>query len=366
MAEMDYREIPDTLRPAHEPSTRERLLGCLLGGAVGDALGAPIEFLSLSEIRRRFGSRGLRDFGQAYGRVGAITDDTQMTMFTAEGLIRASNCQEDQGSVDTAVVLHRAYLRWLHTLGEPLPTSPDPLPLGGWLVEVGALHAARSPGNTCLSALRSGRMGRRNETINHSKGCGGIMRVAPVGFAPISADSFSLGCDSAAITHGHPTGYLAAGFFAMLIELLQHGTPLRKAIAASSERLRQEPSHEECLVAVERALSLAGDSTPTAEAIEELGQGWIAEEALSIALFCSLVSWTFENAVLLAVNHGGDSDSTGSLTGNIMGTLLGINAIPQRWVAQVELRAELERLGLDLYERFYGAAAPDHGRYPPW
>ena len=74
---------------AHDPGHSQRVAGCLLGGAVGDALGAPIEFMRLSEIRERFGPQGLREFAPAYGRLGAITDDTQMTLFTAEGLLRA-------------------------------------------------------------------------------------------------------------------------------------------------------------------------------------------------------------------------------------------------------------------------------------
>jgi ADP-ribosyl-[dinitrogen reductase] hydrolase len=68
------------------PSRSDHIAGCLLGRAVGDALGAPIEFLRLSEIRERFGLAGLTDYAPAYGKLGAITDDTQMTLFTAERL----------------------------------------------------------------------------------------------------------------------------------------------------------------------------------------------------------------------------------------------------------------------------------------
>jgi ADP-ribosyl-[dinitrogen reductase] hydrolase len=72
-----------------EPNRLDRIRGCLLGGAVGDALGAPVEFMSTDEIRAAFGPDGIEEFAFAYGRRGAVTDDTQMTLFTAEGLIRA-------------------------------------------------------------------------------------------------------------------------------------------------------------------------------------------------------------------------------------------------------------------------------------
>ena len=70
-------------------SSLDRYRACLLAGAIGDALGAPVEFLTRREILRDFGPEGIRDHAPAYGRMAAITDDTQMTLFTAEGLLRA-------------------------------------------------------------------------------------------------------------------------------------------------------------------------------------------------------------------------------------------------------------------------------------
>lgn len=102
-------------------SLEERFVGCLIGGAVGDALGAPVEFLSTAEIVARFGPQGIEELAEAYGRVGAITDDTQMSMFTAEGMIPAVRRAMAKGIWDTepAFVYH-AYRPWLKTQGEPL------------------------------------------------------------------------------------------------------------------------------------------------------------------------------------------------------------------------------------------------------
>lgn len=101
------------------PDLDSRIAGCRLGGAVGDALGAPVEFWSLARIRRQFGPGGIRDFVPAHGKVGAITDDTQMTLFTAEGLIRAHLSQTDSPATDRAAeCLHRADPRWLATQGD--------------------------------------------------------------------------------------------------------------------------------------------------------------------------------------------------------------------------------------------------------
>jgi len=92
-----------------------RIKACLLGGAIGDALGAPVEFDDLAKIRARFGPEGVTDFVPAYGREGAITDDTQMTLFTAEGVLRAHVRGVERGICHPPSVIHHAYLRWLLT-----------------------------------------------------------------------------------------------------------------------------------------------------------------------------------------------------------------------------------------------------------
>ena len=112
--------------------------------------------MSLSEIHARFGPEGIADYVTAYGRTGAITDDTQMTLFTAEGLIRADNRLRDRGICHPPTVVYHAYLRWLETQGQPVQ-YPYPEVRSGWLIDVPSLHSRRAPGNTCLAALRSGR-----------------------------------------------------------------------------------------------------------------------------------------------------------------------------------------------------------------
>lgn len=343
------------------PSREERVAGCLLAGAVGDALGAPVEFLSLSAIRQRFGPAGIRDLDKAYGRVGAITDDTQMTLFTAEGLLRARTIREEGGEEDPRPALHRAYLRWLKTQGDDVPPHLHGAP--GWLLELPELDDRRAPGNTCLSALRSGVMGTREHRINDSKGCGGVMRAAPAGLVG-SDDPFSLGCDVAAITHSHPAGFLSAGSLALLIDRILQGEGLEDAVAAAAARLKEEPEHEETSAAVEQAVELARSADPSPETVERLGGGWVGEEALSIALFCALVHpGDLEAAITMAANHSGDTDSTAAIAGNIMGALLGRSAIPERWLEPLELREEIEQLAADVVVR-YEDSAEWRKRYP--
>jgi len=170
--------------PKSKKSNLDKYAGCLLGGAVGDALGAPIEFMTLEQIRLKFGNAGLTDYAEAYGRKGAITDDTQMTMFTAEGLLRSLHRFNDRGICSPPAVIANAYLRWLITQGEKansiFSAGKDPSQ-DGFLIQIPELHARRAPGNSCLSALRATEIGSLKHPVNDSKGCGGVMRVAPIG-----------------------------------------------------------------------------------------------------------------------------------------------------------------------------------------
>lgn len=325
---------------------KERIRGCLLGGAVGDALGAPVEFDALSEIRSRYGPHGPEDMARAYGRVGAITDDTQMTMWTVEGLIRAWVRGMTKGICHVPSIVHQAYLRWLATQGDRSKHAMYPAQPDGWLVGVEDLHARRAPGSSCLSALESDRMGTPSEPINDSKGCGGVMRIAPVGF--FGREPFELGCEIAALTHGHPTGYLAAGYLADLVRRLSCGEDLRGAIRESQRVLARQARHQETTEAIDEAVALAADGRPSAEIIETMGGGWIAEEALAISLYCALITDDFEAAVRLAVTHSGDSDSTGAITGAILGARDGASVIPDRWLADLEMREALETLADDM------------------
>src|ERR1700748_47764 len=139
--------------------------GCLLGGAVGDALGAPVEFMSLEEIRVQFGPRGVTGLEDGTWPAGSITDDTQMTLFTAEGLLRAQVRGALKGIVHPPSVVDHAYARWLHTQGEQCPRWREN-PCDGWLVSLPELHARRAPGGTCLSALVAQQPGTVEQPLN--------------------------------------------------------------------------------------------------------------------------------------------------------------------------------------------------------
>lgn len=366
-------------------SDREAYLGkfqgCLIGGAVGDALGYPVEFMSSQSIKDTFGPEGIRGYWlEETGGTALFSDDTQMTLFTAAGLLEGDARAKLQGIAGAPEnYVNRAYLDWLHTQDRQYTDNPG----ASWLVAVDELYARRAPGNTCLSALYGGGGGSTRQPINDSKGCGGVMRVAPIGlfartgvwFGGIQQDTpaalrevVRAGAEAAALTHGHPLGYIPAGVLAAIVALAAFRDDL--TLEGIVELCVQElPSWFEgqrgaaCDMAsrLRRAMKLARGGESDHECVVRLGEGWVGDEALAIADFCCLRHpGSFDEAVIAAVNHGGDSDSTGAIAGNIMGAYLGIEAIGEQWTADLELRDLILEVARDLCD---GCLMSEHGSF---
>jgi ADP-ribosylglycohydrolase len=325
-------DVPDPPVVLPWETERERVRGCLVGGAVGDALGGVIEFLPRREIVQRHGPAGLTTMVS-----NLITDDTQMTLFTAQGLVDASPGAEVRS-------VHQAYLDWLGT-----QTLPAPPAGAAGLVAEPWLYARRAPGNACLSGLQHTGNGPVNP---QSKGCGTVMRSAPFGLAGLGPQrAFDLAADCARITHGHPAAAASAGAFAAIVDSLLSGADLQAAVGVAFDLLERVPSSGETVVALRAAVQLAEQGEPSADRVESLGKGWVAEEALAIAVYCALVAEHAWEGLLLAVNHSGDSDSTGSICGNLLGAERGPQEIPLAWRSQVEGLPTIMALADKLFDR---------------
>jgi ADP-ribosylglycohydrolase len=244
------------------------------------------------------------------------------------------------GTSDAAApYVWRAYLDWHETQDDPANR--------------------RGPGTTCLSALGCGVMGTALKPVNDSKGCGTIMRIAPCALLyPDDPHHWASVCG--AMTHGHDTGHVAGAAFAQILHRVLLGEALEAAIRATLGVLSEagQEAHETRDV-LRQVLDAHEDDVPLPVRIVQIGveplvarhgRGWVAEEALAIALSCALVHPNdFSAAVLSAVNITGDSDSTGSVTGALMGAMLGLDAIPPAWRERVEDSGMLAGLADELY-----------------
>ena len=320
---------------------------CLKGGAIGDALGWPVEFKPLSSIKNQFGPKGIQDLQVSPSGIVEITDDTQMTMFTADGLIKSLRKKMNLEEFPDIKEVFNSYKLWLNTqLGASIPTNK------GWIASIKELYSSRAPGNTCLSSIIAGKPGSIKNPINNSAGCGGVMRVAPAGlmYKDNPKLAFQVGAECAALTHSNPRGYLPAGVLSEMIAHIVNGKNVEEALSETIKTLKTYKDHEPVLKLLNDAQQLAKSDVDPEIAIKKLGQGWVGDEAIAISTYCALKEPNdFKKAITMAVNHDGDSDSTGAILGNILGAHLGLEKIPEKWLQKVELTEELGQLAKDLF-----------------
>ena len=343
----------------------------MIGGAIGDALGYQIEF------DRDVKSRQVTKYA---AEPGIISDDTQMTLFTATSLLwnKTKLINNEVALLDSDAV-YLGYLDWYDTQknrenNEIISIIKDiwmRTQKGGsgesisWIKDIPELNKRRAPGNTCLISLRSGKMGTLKKPINNSKGCGGVMRIAPCGIlrdTPKAAGELAAECS--AITHGHLLGSYPSYMCAAMINLLlydivdlEESVLVALKLTVDNQSVFYEEAHKTSenhidifTNLINKAIDLSKQDLDDVEAITQLGTGFVAEEALAIAIYaCLKYQHSFEDAIICAVNHGGDSDSTGAIAGNILGTYLGFDNIPQYYVDNVELSNVILEIADDMH-----------------
>ncbi len=349
-----------------EKTQKDRIRGSLIGGAIGDALGYPVEFIdSYTGIQRRYGDAGItrldvrqwwKNEDNSTGKAW-ISDDTQMTLFTACGILNA----KEKGSAPIPSICE-AYIEWYYTqLGRRSKRFNE-----CWIGDIPELNQRRAPGNTCLTALSDIIAGKSPH--NNSKGCGGVMRIAPIPLYGLAKGRISnidalnrLAADTAELTHQHPLGFIPAVLISHLIYRLatdEHPEKetfkeyIREGLESTQRMFSNHAEEVEKFVSlVKKAILLSDISTDDVRTIEdELGGGWVAEETVAIAIYCTLTHFeNFEKAMIAAVNHAGDSDSTGAVTGNLLGATIGYDAIPQFYKDDLELHDVVLHIADDLY-----------------
>jgi ADP-ribosylglycohydrolase len=194
---------------------------------------------------------------------------------------------------------------------------------------------------------------------NDSKGAGAIMRVAPVALIVNHEGEedahrvFQLAKAVSWITHGHPSGYLSATAFAVVLHSVLWGQSLLIGIERSHKFLEREDESAETRNAIVRAMTCVDAHKPPELAIPLLGGAWVGEEALAVALYCAFSTSDFTSAVRMAVNHDGDSDTTGSLAGQLAGAPVGEEVIPILWLHRPEIREAIAEVASDLADFFH-------------
>jgi ADP-ribosylglycohydrolase/protein-tyrosine phosphatase len=290
-----------------------RCASSLLAGALGDAIGGPLEFIDHQTIERQFPAR-IRSL-LAGDAALEITDDTQMTLYTLAGLLDAPAPELRFAAVRTA------YLAWYAgQMQTALPSLPAAATWTRLLLSTPTVNKMQAPGQTCLSALAAGGNGTLAAPPNQSKGCGAVMRFAPFAWLAHSAgEAAALSEQTALITHGHTLGYQPAGLAA---SLLWHRLHDAKSLADTLRNMLADRRGIDELLGdlLQWAVEFGDKASAPRRHPQLLGEGWIGEEALAIAL-CHAIRGeanAIELSTLLwdAAAHDGDSDSTAAIAGN--------------------------------------------------
>lgn len=294
--------------------------GTIFGLAIGDALGYPTEFMSQNRIKAEFGSEGIQDFPKT---PALFTDDTQMSIAIAEALVKSGHLDLDA----IMAAIKNEFIKWLN--------SPE---------------NNRSPGNACLAGVSEMERGMHwsESGVADSKGCGSAMRVAPIGyFYQHNPDKLKQVAKASGLcTHGHRTAVAASVGAAYLIKLaldgVDPGNMISEVLSFTSGMSRE---FDAAISKIPECLEWPNEE----EALKYLGEGWIGEEAVALALYCFLKHPDdYKNTVLRGANTNGDSDSIACIGGGISGAYLGVGGIPDRWIQYIEKTKDLEDIAIRL------------------
>lgn len=297
----------------------DRSAGLLFGLALADALGAPVEFLSLREIKATYGAAGI----QEPPAPALYTDDTQMALALCEGILDAGLEAATEAQMQR---IGSQFVEWRH--------SPE---------------NNRAPGATCMNGIGRYETGIpwHKSGILNSKGSGTAMRVAPLGYLyqHDEARLRELASASSLITHRHPTAIAASVAAAYAVKLALDNVPVSQfipRIMAFIDGMSDEM--DDAL----RRVGHVGAWADEEKALAHVGEGWTGEEAVALALYCVLrYPDNYVRCVRRAANTNGDSDTIACIAGGIMGARLGLDSIPLEWQNRCENRQYL----LDLAQR---------------
>ena len=299
--------------PAVISGIPDRVAGCLVGLAIGDALGAPLEFMARREVRRKF-PEGLRDMiPSALWDAGEYTDDTQMALLIAESLI------EEKGFV--ALDIARQFQYWAQT--------------------------AKDVGIQTRAVVNMARYGEDPEGCSSqyfadhadsSAGNGALMRCAPIAlfFLDSHNDLVKFSRASARLTHGDPKAQsscviLNSWIRGAILTAVRDGRTRALALLDASESL------------VWRKL----ESIETYQE-EEISSSGYTVHTLEAAAWSFLTTESFEEAVVRAANLGDDADTVAAVCGALAGAYYGYSAIPERWRMQLRDEHQIRQIALRL------------------
>ncbi|MDA1004542.1 MAG: ADP-ribosylglycohydrolase family protein [Chloroflexi bacterium] len=312
------------------PALQSRILGCVLGAAIGDAMGHPTEFIgSFDAIRRAYAPAGVTGYVKYWEREGLrfapYTDDTQMAEAVLRSLVTARDGQLSRDGAMTLIA--EAFVDWSEH------------PQGG--------H--RAPGNSCMAGCSALAGGAHWSLAGGATagGCGSVMRAYPFGVIfrddVVQAEAWAV--DHSKLTHRDPIAFAACAAMAVGVALTLQGADDDRVLAEMVDAASAHSAETGTMLA--EAIESARNGEPPESTLLRL-QGWAAHEAIAAAAYVIVRHpRDVRVAILEAANTPGDSDSIATLVGALLGARCGLESLPSGWVREVERSEELLELATE-------------------
>jgi ADP-ribosylglycohydrolase len=309
-----------------------KVLSALMGVCVGDALGVPVEFSRRAE-RIKSPVRGMTGYGTYSQPPGTWSDDSSLTLCLAESMCAGFSPE----------AIAESFCRWFRQAF----WTPH-----GEVFDIG--NATREAINRLLRGVPPLEAGGTREQSN---GNGSLMRILPVAFYHKTLELSSLiqrTHQVSRITHAHPRSQMACGIYISIAACLLRGLAPKQAYLEGGQNVREiysQPPYASELANFKRIFSGKLDELPEKEIQSD---GYVIS-TLEASLWCLLNSSSYAEAVLKAVNLGGDTDTTGAVTGGLAGIFYGFDSIPQEWVAQIARKDDIIELSSRLEAALYSS-----------
>ena len=334
--------------------------GCLLGLAVGDAMGYTVNSHTLAEIREDYGPNGLQGYDPVSGYAD-VTSYTQLAAFTANGLLYGITMGRSKGTMSPFInYIARSHWEWASSqqmMDRPARTAC-------WLFREKPICQRRCMDTRMKEIILRKQFRTPEEPGNSMATPTAITAAVGVGlfFDPreMEQEEFDrLGMEAIALTHGDPQAFLPGAFVTHLVSLALRDadSPMEALVEKTLEAFQQQFSHDysrhasQLCSLVKMALTLSRDRTiPAPEAMEKL-QCKTGAQVLAGALYALTAGEDdFDNSLIIAVNHSGASAAVGALVGAVLGARLGEEALPEFYLECLECRDILQELADDLFQ----------------
>lgn len=327
--------------------------GCLLGLAVGDAMGFPVDEKTWNEIQEDYGPNGLLGYDLVNGQAAASAY-TQVAAYVSNGLLLGITRGKPEN-----------YLRYIHlslrewARAQHFPRDPERS--WCWVAKIPQMRVRKCKDSRMLDALRMETPATMERPINRAASTGSLPAAVAIGLACNDKGlprnlAGELGAQTVALTHGNPETFLCGSVLAETVASIAENSDLplkthyQKAIDGMvirySARFAQAQPLAERLMA---AIALSEQEGTDSRAQMENFRCDTAEQCLCAAMYATLVcGGDFDTAMILSVNHSGRSGAVGALTGGILGAVMGADALPEFYLECLESAKILEALASDL------------------